>query len=143
MNNKIIIINGPNLNLLGEREQSQYGSTTYDQLKENCSKKAKEIGLDVEFDQAIFSSFGGKVPIANIGTLSSIDECGEILFDEGDLCGSFIGRGGRVVFTNIQTDCTPGGLETTMISVSEGPICFYEFTVEGFCCPNYNEVSMF
>ena len=52
MNNKIIIINGPNLNLLGEREQSQYGSTTYDQLKENCSKKAKEIGLDVEFAQS-------------------------------------------------------------------------------------------
>ena len=50
--NKIIIINGPNLNLLGEREQSQYGSTTYDQLKENCSKKAKEIGLDVEFAQS-------------------------------------------------------------------------------------------
>ena len=52
MNNKIIIINGPNLNLLGEREQSQYGSTTYDQLKENCSKKAKEIGIDVEFAQS-------------------------------------------------------------------------------------------
>ena len=52
MNNKIIVINGPNLNLLGEREQSQYGSTTYDQLKENCSKKAKEIGLDVEFAQS-------------------------------------------------------------------------------------------
>ncbi|WP_072090725.1 type II 3-dehydroquinate dehydratase [Candidatus Pelagibacter communis] len=52
MNNKIIIINGPNLNLLGEREQSQYGSITYDQLKENCSKKAKEIGLDVEFSQS-------------------------------------------------------------------------------------------
>ena len=49
MNNKIIIINGPNLNLLGEREQSQYGSTTIDQLKENCSKKGQEIGLDVEF----------------------------------------------------------------------------------------------
>ena len=52
MNNKIIIINGPNLNLLGEREQSQYGSTTLDQLKENCSKKAQEIGLDVEFAQS-------------------------------------------------------------------------------------------
>ena len=52
MNNKIIIINGPNLNLLGEREQSQYGSITYEQLKENCSKKAKEIGLDVEFAQS-------------------------------------------------------------------------------------------
>ena len=52
MNNKIIIINGPNLNLLGEREQSQYGSTTFDQLKENCSKKAKDIGLHVEFAQS-------------------------------------------------------------------------------------------
>jgi 3-dehydroquinate dehydratase-2 len=52
MNNKIIIINGPNLNLLGEREQSHYGSTTFDQLKENCSKKGQEIGLDVEFAQS-------------------------------------------------------------------------------------------
>ena len=51
MNNKIIIINGPNLNLLGEREQSQYGSTTFDQLEENCSKKGQEIGLDIEFSQ--------------------------------------------------------------------------------------------
>ena len=52
MNNKIIIINGPNLNLLGEREQSQYGSTTFDQLKENCLKKGQEIGLKVEFAQS-------------------------------------------------------------------------------------------
>ena len=52
MNNKIIIINGPNLNLLGEREQSQYGSTTFDQLKENCYKKGQEIGIDIEFAQS-------------------------------------------------------------------------------------------
>ncbi len=52
MNNKIIIINGPNINLLGEREQSQYGSTTYEQLKENCSRKGQEIGLDIEFAQS-------------------------------------------------------------------------------------------
>ena len=52
MNNKIIIINGPNLNLLGEREQSQYGSNNYEQLKENCIKKSKEIGLDCEFIQS-------------------------------------------------------------------------------------------
>ena len=52
MNNKIIIINGPNLNLLGEREQSQYGSITFEQLKENCSKKGQEIGLDIEFAQS-------------------------------------------------------------------------------------------
>ena len=52
MNNKIIIINGPNLNLLGEREQSQYGSITFKQLKENCQKKGKEIGLEIEFYQS-------------------------------------------------------------------------------------------
>ena len=52
MNNKIIIINGPNLNLLGEREQSQYGSTTFDELKENCLKKSKELGLEVDFAQS-------------------------------------------------------------------------------------------
>ena len=52
MNNKIIIINGPNLNLLGEREQSQYGSTTFEQLKENCIKKSNEIGIELEFTQS-------------------------------------------------------------------------------------------
>ena len=52
MNNNIIIINGPNLNLLGEREQSQYGSTTFDQLKENCLKKGREIGIELEFVQS-------------------------------------------------------------------------------------------
>ena len=52
MNNKIIIINGPNINLLGEREQSQYGSITFDKLKENCIKKSQELGLIVEFEQS-------------------------------------------------------------------------------------------
>ena len=52
MNNKIIIVNGPNLNLLGEREQSQYGTTTFDQLKENCLKKANKIGIKLEFAQS-------------------------------------------------------------------------------------------
>ena len=52
MNNKIIIINGPNINLLGEREQSQYGSTTLDQLKENCIKESNKIGIELEFSQS-------------------------------------------------------------------------------------------
>ena len=52
MNNKIIIINGPNLNLLGEREQSQYGSMTYEDLKLNCMSKSKELGLNLEFAQS-------------------------------------------------------------------------------------------
>ena len=52
MSNKIIIINGPNINLLGEREQSQYGSTTFKKLKENCLKKGLEIGLKIDFAQS-------------------------------------------------------------------------------------------
>ena len=52
MNNKIIIINGPNLNLLGEREQSQYGSITFEKLKENCIQKSKDLNLSLEFAQS-------------------------------------------------------------------------------------------
>ncbi len=52
MNNKIIIINGPNLNLLGEREQSQYGSITLEKIKEKCIKKSKELSLEIEFFQS-------------------------------------------------------------------------------------------
>ena len=52
MTNNIIIINGPNLNLLGQREQSQYGSITFEQLKDNCLNKAKELGVNLEFTQS-------------------------------------------------------------------------------------------
>ena len=52
MSNKIIIINGPNLNLLGEREQSQYGSITLKNLEENCIKKSKELNLELKFCQS-------------------------------------------------------------------------------------------
>ena len=52
MSNKIIIINGPNINLLGEREQSQYGSHSFKDLKDICAKKSKELGLNLEFTQS-------------------------------------------------------------------------------------------
>ena len=39
---KLIIINGPNLNLLGEREQTQYGSKDYKYLEEICLKRGKD-----------------------------------------------------------------------------------------------------
>ena len=50
--NNILIINGPNLNLLGEREQSQYGSITFDGLKNMCLKKSKDLGINLEFFQS-------------------------------------------------------------------------------------------
>ena len=52
MNNNIIIINGPNLNLLGKREESQYGKTTFNELKELCAKKCEELELKLEFFQS-------------------------------------------------------------------------------------------
>ena len=52
MTNKIIIINGLNLNLLGEREQSQYGSITFEELKDICLNKSKELGLEMVFNQS-------------------------------------------------------------------------------------------
>jgi len=52
MNNKIVIINGPNLNLLGEREQSQYGSISFESLKKICLNKTKELGISLEFFQS-------------------------------------------------------------------------------------------
>ena len=48
----ILIINGPNLNLLGEREQSQYGSITFDLLKKNCLEKANELNISLDFVQS-------------------------------------------------------------------------------------------
>ena len=52
MKNNIIVINGPNLNLLGEREHSQYGSVTYDELKNNCLKYSKTLEINIEFTQS-------------------------------------------------------------------------------------------
>ena len=52
MNNKIIIINGPNINLLGEREQSQYGSISFDGLKKTCLDKINELSMNGDFFQS-------------------------------------------------------------------------------------------
>jgi 3-dehydroquinate dehydratase-2 len=49
---KILIINGPNLNLLGDREESKYGNTTLEEVKKNCVAHAKSINVEVEFVQS-------------------------------------------------------------------------------------------
>ena len=45
---RILIINGPNINLLGEREQSQYGNKDYKFLEELCLNKSKELNLELD-----------------------------------------------------------------------------------------------
>ena len=49
---KILIINGPNINLLGEREQSQYGKKDYNFLEEICLNRAKELKINLEIKQS-------------------------------------------------------------------------------------------
>ena len=49
---KILIINGPNLNLLGEREQTQYGSKNYKYLEDICLNKAKELKIELDIKQS-------------------------------------------------------------------------------------------
>ena len=52
MTQNIIIINGPNLNLLGKREESQYGSDTYSDLEKKCNEYAKNKDIKLTFKQS-------------------------------------------------------------------------------------------
>ena len=52
MTKKILIINGPNLNLLGEREKSKYGEVTLDAVKKKCESHSKSINVEIKFEQS-------------------------------------------------------------------------------------------
>ena len=52
MNQKILVINGPNLNLLGTREKDKYGSTSLTDIQKKCENYSKKIGLQVDFKQS-------------------------------------------------------------------------------------------
>ena len=52
MPHRIIIINGPNINLLGEREKSQYGKLTFEELKNKCLSRSSELKVEIEFYQS-------------------------------------------------------------------------------------------
>ena len=49
---RLMILNGPNLNLLGIREPHIYGTTTLAQIKESCEQHAKQLGLELSFHQS-------------------------------------------------------------------------------------------
>ncbi len=55
---KILILNGPNLNLLAKRDVKIYGGETLEKAKIDCFQLAKELGLEIEFKQ---SNFEGEI----------------------------------------------------------------------------------
>ena len=52
MNQKILVINGPNLNLLGTREKDKYGNASLTDIQKKCENYSKKIGLQVDFKQS-------------------------------------------------------------------------------------------
>jgi len=51
MSGKVLVLNGPNLNLLGTREPDVYGVETLASIEANCRARAKDLGLEIEFRQ--------------------------------------------------------------------------------------------
>ena len=56
---RILVLNGPNLNLLGMREPGVYGSESYEAICRRIADKAGELGLETEFFQS--NSEGGLI----------------------------------------------------------------------------------
>ena len=52
MQNNIIIINGPNINLLGDRDKSVYGTESYEDLVKRCKSEANKIKVNIDFYQS-------------------------------------------------------------------------------------------
>ncbi len=51
MQKKIIVINGPNLNMLGTREKDVYGTVTLAEIAADVTREAQQLGMDVDFIQ--------------------------------------------------------------------------------------------
>ena len=52
MSKRVVVVNGPNLNLLGKREPEIYGTRSLDDLNKTVEAKAKELGWDVSLFQS-------------------------------------------------------------------------------------------
>ena len=55
--NKFLILNGPNINMLGQRDTSIYGAKTLDEVNQEISKIATRLDVEVEFFQSNVEGF--------------------------------------------------------------------------------------
>ena len=69
---KFLVINGPNLNLLGQRDESHYGSDTLDSVNEYLNKEAEKLGVSLEFYQ---SNIEGEIVDAVQSVRDNYDGC--------------------------------------------------------------------
>ena len=79
---KILILNGPNLNLLGSREPAQYGHTTLADVEAFCTAHGQQLGYQVECLQ---SNWEGALidKIHEYGRLHTAGEALGIVFNPG------------------------------------------------------------
>ena len=52
MSHKILVINGPNLNLLGTREKEKYGQSTLEDIKNKCESPCQKDRFNIKFEQS-------------------------------------------------------------------------------------------
>lgn len=78
MTSKIYVLNGPNLNLLGQREPAIYGTTTLDDIRDRCVAKAGSLGFEVDFRQ---TNFEGQL-VENVHQ-ARLEACGIIINPAG------------------------------------------------------------
>lgn len=78
MTQTIFVLNGPNLNLLGQREPAIYGTTTLADIRESCIAKAATLGFAVDFRQ---TNFEGEL-VESVHQ-ARIDACGLIINPAG------------------------------------------------------------
>jgi len=102
---KLLILNGPNLNLLGSREPAKYGHDSLKDVEESCQKLAAEFGCNVECFQ---SNIEGEL-------INAIHKAGTE-YKQGELAG-IVFNPGAYTHTSIALHDAISGVEVPVVEV--------------------------